>query len=106
VQSYMLWALGGGMAFRFPDPLFRSLQAWSIGLAYTEQWWTYDAPDPTVDPNTIRYQLDSIVSVTLSVPFNDRTTLRLSAGRFARGSSLPNYAFENTTGMFGVSWRF
>jgi hypothetical protein len=54
----------------------------------------------------MRYQLDSIVSVTLSVPFDDRTTLRLSAGRFARGSSLPNYAFENTTGMFGVSWRF
>jgi tetratricopeptide (TPR) repeat protein len=106
VQSYMLWALGGGMAFRFPDPLFRSLQAWTIGLAYAEQWWTYDAPDPTVDPNTMRYQLDSILSVTLSVPFDDRTTLRLSAGRFARGSSLPNYAFENTTGMFGVSWRF
>lgn len=106
VQSYTLWALGGGMAFRFPDPLFNSLQAWSIGVTYTQQWWSYDAPDPTVDPSTMRYQLDSIVSVTLSVPFDERTTLRLSAGRFARGSNLPNYAFENSTGMMGVSWRF
>jgi hypothetical protein len=106
VQSYTLWALGGGMAFRFHDPLFNSLQAWSIGLAYTQQWWTYDAPDPTVDPTTIRTQLDSIVSVTLSVPFDARTTFRLSAGRFARGSSLPNYAFENSSAMMGVSWRF
>ena len=42
----------------------------------------------------------------VSVDPHGVTTLRLSAGRFARGSSLPNYAFENTTGMFGVSWRF
>ncbi len=105
-QSYMLWALGGGMAFRFADPLFRSAQAWTIGLAYTEQWWTYDAPDVTVAPNTMRQQLDSILSVTLAVPFDNRTTLRLSGGRFVRNSNLPNYAFENTTGMIGVSWRF
>ncbi len=105
-QGYMLWSLGGGMAFRFPDPLFNSLQAWSIGVVYTQQWWNYDAPDPTVDPTTIRTQLDSIVSITLSVPFDDRTTMRLSAGRFARGSNLPNYAFDNTTTMLGVSWRF
>ncbi len=105
-QSYMLWGLGGGMAFRFADPLFRSAQAWTIGFAYTVQWWTYDAPDVVVDPDTMRLQLDSIFSVTLGVPFDNRTTLRLSGGRFARNSNLPNYAFENMTGMFGVSWRF
>lgn len=105
-QGYMLWSLGGGMAFRFADPLFGSLHPWSIGVVYTQQWWTYDAPDPTVDPTTARTQLDSVVSVTLSVPFDDRTTMRLSAGRFARGSNLPNYAFDNTTTMLGVSWRF
>ena len=70
-QGYMLWALGGGMAFRFVDPLFNSLHPWSIGVVYTQQWWAYDAPDPTVDPTTARTQLDSIVSVTLSVPFDD-----------------------------------
>ena len=105
-QGYMLWALGGGMAFRFADPLFGSQHPWSLGVVYTQQWWNYDAADPTVDPTTIRTQLDSIVSVTLSVPFDERTTMRLSAGRFARGSNLPNYAFDNTTTMLGVSWRF
>ena len=105
-QGYMLWSLGGGMAFRFPDPLFSSLHAWSLGVVYTQQWWTYDAPDPTVDPTTARTQLDSIVSITLSVPFDERTTMRVSAGRFSRGSNLPNYAFANNTAMLGVSWRF
>jgi len=105
-QGYMLWSLGGGMAFRFADPLFGGPQPWSIGVVYTQQWWNYDAPDPTVDPTVARTQLDSVVSVTLSVPFDERTTMRLSAGRFARGSNLPNYAFDNTTTMLGVSWRF
>ena len=42
-QGYMLWALGGGMAFRFTDPLFGSQHPWSLGVVYTQQWWNYDA---------------------------------------------------------------
>jgi hypothetical protein len=35
-----------------------------------------------------------------------RTTFSLSAGRFVRGSSIPNYEFANNSFMFGVNWRF
>jgi hypothetical protein len=42
----------------------------------------------------------------LAIPFDDRTTFSLTGGRFTRGASLPNYAFENNSLMFGVSWRF
>jgi len=106
VQSYSLWGLGGGMNIRFADPLFKTLQQWRIGLNYAYQWWNYDAPDPTVDPNNLRIQLDSILSVTLAVPFDDRTTFTVAGGRFVRSSNIPNYAFENDTVMFGVDWRF
>lgn len=106
VQSYQLWGVGGGMAFRFADPLFRTTLPWSIGVSYTQQWWTYDQPDPTTDPNNMRQQLDSILSVVLSVPFDNRTTLTISGGRFLRTSNVPNFAFENDTAMVGVSWRF
>lgn len=105
-QSYNLWIVGGGMSFRFADPLFKSREMWSITLAFAGQWWSYDAPNVSVDPNTAQQQADSIGSVTLSVPFDDRTTARFSAGRFVRTSNLPNYAFENNTTMFGISWRF
>ncbi len=105
-QSYRVWSIGGGMTFRFPDPVLKTGQPWSISLSVTEQWWTYDAPDPTVNPTQMRYQNDTIANLVLAIPFDDRTTFSLTGGRFVRNASLPNYAFENNTLMFGVSWRF
>jgi hypothetical protein len=105
-QNYILWAAGGGMAFRFADPLFRTALPWSINLSANEQWWSYDAPDITIDPNTMRYQQDTILNIVLSVPFDDWTTFSVTGGRFIRSATLPNYAFENDSFMFGVSRRF
>ncbi|HZP98960.1 MAG TPA: tetratricopeptide repeat protein [Reyranella sp.] len=105
-QSYQLWGAGGGFSFRFTDPAFKTGLPWSITLGYSYQWWTYDQPDATVDPNTYRLQLDSILNLVFSIPFDDRTTFSLSGGRFVRTSTLPNYEFENDNVMFGVSWRF
>lgn len=105
-QSYELWGASGGINFRFGDPLFKSNLPWSITLSYTYQWWRYDQPDPTVDPDVQRRQLDSILNLVLSVPFDERTTFSLSGGRFVRTSTLPNYAFNNSNVMFGISWRF
>jgi hypothetical protein len=105
-QSYNLWGVSGGFAFRFPDPLFKSNLPWTINLTASEQWWTYDEPDPTVDPNTMRYQNDTILTLVLTIPFDDRTIFSLSGGRFVRASTVPNYAFENNSFMFGVSWHF
>ena len=105
-QSYQLWGLGGGMNFRFLDPVLKTGLPWSVSLTASNQWWHYDAPDPTVDPNTYRDQSDFIVSLTLAVPFDERTTFSLTGGRFVRSATLPNYAFENNNIMAGVSWRF
>jgi hypothetical protein len=105
-QSYNLFGVGGGLAFRFPDPLFKSGLPWAINLSVSEQWWTYDQPDPVVDPNTMRYQNDTILNIVLTVPFDDRTTFSLSGGRFVRAATVPNYEFTNNSFMFGVSWRF
>jgi tetratricopeptide (TPR) repeat protein len=105
-QSYQLWGIGGGMSFRFPDPVLKTGLPWTITLTAGEQWWHYDAPDAIVDPNVYRDQTDFIGTVTLAIPFDERTTVSLSGGRFARSASLPNYAFTNNNVMFGVSWRF
>jgi tetratricopeptide (TPR) repeat protein len=105
-QSYTLVGVGGGFAFQFPDPLLKTGLPWTINLSVSEQWWAYDQPDIVVDPNVMRYQNDTILNLVLTVPFDDRTTLSLSGGRFVRASTVPNYAFENNSFMFGVSWRF
>ena len=105
-QSYQLYGVGGAMQFRFEDPLFNSKLPWTIGLAANVQWWSYDQPDVVVDPAVTRQQNDTILNLTLSVPFDERTTLTVSAGRFVRSANLPNYSFVNNSTLIGVSWRF
>jgi hypothetical protein len=105
-QSYSLYGVGGGLSFRFPDPSLGTGLPWTVNLSVSEQWWTYDQPDPVVDPGAMRFQNDTILSLVLAVPFDERTTFSLSAGRFVRGASIPNYEFENNSFMFGVNWRF
>jgi len=105
-QSYQLGGFGGGFSFKFNDPILGTGLPWSISLSVNEQWWVYDAPDPTVDPNTFRYQTDTIANVVFSVPFDDRTTFSVTGGRFVRNATISNYEFINNNIMFGVSWRF
>jgi hypothetical protein len=105
-QSYQLWGFGGGMSFQFPDPVLRTGMPWTISFTAGAQWWRYDAPDPVIDPTTYRDQQDVITNLILAIPFDDRTTVTFSGGRFVRTASLPNYAFINNNVMFGVTWRF
>jgi hypothetical protein len=105
-QSYSLAGWGAGMSFHFIDPVLRTNLPWVISLTGSMQWWHYDEPDLVVDPNAYRDQRDLILNVSLAIPFDERTTLAVSAGRFVRQASIPNYAFENNSLMFGVSWRF
>ena len=105
-QNYTLAGVGGGFAFRFADPLFKSDLPWSINLTVNQQWWQYDAADPVIDPTVVRTQLDTILNIVLSIPLDDRTTFSLAGGRFSRGSNLPNYEFINNNVMLGVSWKF
>ena len=105
-QSYWALGAGGGMTFRFSDPLFDTRLLWFITLSYNYQWWNYDAADPQIDPSYVRQQRDSSVNLVIGVPFDDRTTLTISGGRYERMSDLANYAFENTSAMMGFTRRF
>lgn len=105
-QSYQLFGAGGGFAFRLPDPVLKTGGFWTIAFNAAVQWWSYDAPDPTVDPSQNRYQNDTILNVTAAIPLDERTTLTISGGRFNRASNLSNYAFTNNSFLFGVGWRF
>ncbi len=105
-QNYMLYGVGGGMSFSFTDPLFKSQLPWSISLFGNVQWWYYDQPDAVVDPTLVRQQTDTILNLTLSIPFDQRTMFTVSGGRFVRSSDIPNYAFTNNSALIGVTWRF
>jgi hypothetical protein len=74
-QNYQLAGVGGGMQFRFTDPLFKSQLPWSIALSANVQWWSYDAPDVTVDPTspasrTIRSSMSPCSCRSTSAPLS------------------------------------
>jgi tetratricopeptide (TPR) repeat protein len=104
--SYLLGGVGGGMQFRFADPLFKSQLPWTMSVSANVQWWGYDQADPIIDPGVVRQQNDTILNITLAVPFDERTTVTISGGRFVRASNIPNYEFTNNSFLMGVSWRF
>ena len=105
-QNYVVAGAGGSLQFRFDDPLFKSDLPWGIALTANLQWWTYDQADATVDPTVTRQQKDTILSLALTVPFDDRTTMTISGGRFVRNANITNYQFTNNSFLMGVSWRF
>jgi hypothetical protein len=102
--SYLVGGVGGGLQFRFADPLFKGELPWTISLSANVQWWGYDQADPIVDPGVVRQQNDTILNITLAVPFDERTTLTISGGRFVRSANIPNYAFDNNS--FVCAGRF
>ena len=53
--AYGLFGVGGGIPFRFPDPLLRAELPWTIALSATVQWWNYDQPDADRRPGTLRF---------------------------------------------------
>ena len=53
-----------------------------------------------------RQQMDTILNITLSIPFDQRTMFTVSGGRFIRSADIPNYAFTNNSALIGVTWRF
>lgn len=105
-QSYMLEGVGAAVSYRFVDPIFKTQLPWNVTLSAAQQWWQYDAPDPTIDPNTGRQQSDTILSLVLAVPINERITFSVSGGRFNRAATVTNYVFVNNDFMAGLSWRF
>ena len=103
-QSYMLEGVGAGVSYRFIDPIFKSQLPWNVTLSAAQQWWQYDAPDPTIDPNTGRAQIgydpeprpvhpdrrtDHVQRFGRTVqPGGDGTELRVRQQRFHGGPEL------------------
>jgi hypothetical protein len=103
--NYHTWSVGAGAVVRFEDPVLETALPWTISLTAGHQWWAYDAPDVQVDSTRVRSLNDLSLNLSLLIPFDDRTTFVVTAGRIARTSNLPNYAFNNDIVMVGVSWR-
>jgi len=66
----------------------------------------YDNPDPVVDPNKHRRDLDLILSLGLAVPLTEGLTAVIEGRQQWRNSSIRNFEFNDTSVLTGLSYRF
>ena len=94
-ERHRTFDLGAGFGYAFADPTGRVDRPWSASVALTRTFSRYDAPDPTIDPNTRRRQRELSAEVSLTVPFGERSAVLLSLGHQQVDASLPNYEHHN-----------
>ena len=70
-------------------------QPWSITAFGTVIRRWYDDPDPGVDPNTTRHDLDARVGVGHLFRFPEGWALSVEASYFDRGSNIRNFRLDN-----------
>ena len=66
----------------------------------------YDDPDPVIDPNKHRKDVDYTLSLGLAVPIADGLTAVLEGRQQWRQSSIRNFEFNDTSVLTGLSYRF
>jgi len=94
------------MAVVYHPPLLPGELPWNTALQATRAWIDYREPDLTVDPNETRRDRDWRLSLSTNVPITDQWGVNVTVARFMRDSSLPNFAYNNTSVAVGATFRF
>ena len=94
------------LGFVYRPPLVPGDLPWNTTIQATRAWIDYREPDPIVDPNETRRDRDWRLSLSTSVPITDQFGVNVTAARFMRGSSIPNFAYTNTSVAVGATFRF
>ena len=80
--------------------------AWELSLTGDAGLWGYESPDPTVDPGESRSDEELGLAMGLTVPLSGALSAVLEVRRQWRRSNLPNFEFDNTSGLAGVRTAF
>lgn len=103
-QSRKSGAAQFGLGHVFAPPI--GTLAWylsgSVGYRYTR----YEAPDPLVDRDRHRQEDRVDVALALSIPLNRSLALDARFQHTWNRANLPNYDYNNLSGLFGVTLRF
>ena len=79
---------------------------WTTSLTLSRGRTKYNAPDPSVDPNTKRQEEEFRATFVHSIPLSSDFTLLAIILRESVSSNLPNFERNNTSVTLGGFWRF
>ncbi len=110
VSSYSNLAYGAAVSYQitYAPPINLKLgpAPWQTAFILGRTWTNYDGPDPIVDPSATRFDRRWHFGVAQSVAITDDVSINVLLFRDIVSSTLPNYAFNNTSVLIGPQVRF
>lgn len=105
-QSFDQWAVEAALTLEFAPPFEWISRNWSVAPFVRRIETNFDAPNPFLDPLTIRKDGQWSVGALFNAPLTNTFGVSAAVQYDRTTSSLPNYRLENFSVMFGPTARF
>jgi hypothetical protein len=105
-EDNLEYGVGITLQYAFNAPFWLSALPWSVSATLSPTWKSYNAANPTIDPDHIRRDQSTQGMLLLNVPVSANIGLVLSAGANRTGSNIPNYETENYYTSVGIQANF
>jgi hypothetical protein len=99
-------ALAYQIAYAAPFGWNAAAGSWQTALSGGRTIYNYAAPNPVIDPTTERFDRRWRFTIGQLVPLTAGTALNLQLQRDIVSSSIPNFAYTNTSVVIGLQLRF
>lgn len=96
----------GFVGVQYAPPMGLTNWPWQLDLSVLGVITDYEAPDPQVDPNVIREDREWRVNIVNTIGFSREWSAYVQFGYSNNQSNLPNFTFDNITGVVGVTRSF
>lgn len=105
-QSFDQWAIEAALTMEFAPPFAMMSRNWSVAPFVRRIETRFDAPNPFIDPLTVRSDGQWSVGALFNAPMTRTFGISAAVQYDRTSSSLPNYRLENFSVMFGPTARF
>jgi tetratricopeptide (TPR) repeat protein len=93
-------------SYAYPAPAQLTPGAWSVRPYVSWYSRDYGGPDPTIDPISTRLDNQVRIGVSHSIPVADGWSVFQSVEHLWADSNIPNYTFQDTAVVVGLTRRF
>ena len=105
-EDNLEYGAGITLQYAFNAPFWLSVLPWSVSATLSPTWKSYDAANPTIDPDHIRRDQSTQGMLLLNVPMSANISLALSAGASRTNSNIPNNENDNYYASVGIQANF
>jgi len=105
-NSNQEYIIGGVVNIQYAPPMGLTNWPWRLDLPVLGILTNYQTPDPTIDPTVIRQDQEWRINVVNTFGFSREWSAFVQFGYSNNKSNLPNFTFDNISGVVGVTRSF